>query len=108
MLVGLATLLTVIRHTRAEEEAGRRELLGATAVGRQAQFSATLLVAFGASLALGGLAAVGLVAYGLPAAGAAAFGLSWAAFGYLFAPAVAGAAQVTEGARATRASPSPS
>ena len=102
VLVGLATLLTVIRHTRAEEEAGRRELLGATAVGRQAQLFAALLVACGASLALGALAAVGLVAYGLPAAGSAAFGLSWAAFGCLFAAVAAVAAQVTEGARSAR------
>jgi ABC-2 type transport system permease protein len=30
LFVGLASLLTVVRHTRAEEETGRRELLGAT------------------------------------------------------------------------------
>jgi ABC-2 type transport system permease protein len=65
LLVGLASLLTVIRHTRAEEEAGRRELLGATVVGRQAPLFAALIVTFGANLALGALAAVGLVAYGL-------------------------------------------
>ena len=102
MLVGLATLLTVIRHTRAEEAAGRRELLGATVVGRQASLFAALVVAFGASLALGALAAVGLVIYGLPVAGSAAFGLSWAVFGGAFAAVAAMAAQVTEGARAAR------
>ena len=102
MLVGLATLLTVIRHTRAEEAAGRRELLGATVVGRQASLFAAILVAFGSSLILGALAAAGLVAYGLPAAGSVAFGLSWTAFGCAFAAVAAVAAQVTEGARAAR------
>jgi ABC-2 type transport system permease protein len=98
LLVGLATLLTVIRHTRAEEVAGRRELLGATVVGRQAP----LVVAFGASLALGALVSVGLVAYGLPTTGSVAFGLSWAMFGWVFAAIAAVTAQVTESARGAR------
>lgn len=102
LLVGLASLLTVVRHTRAEEEAGRRELLGATATGRQAPLFAALLVAFGASLLLGALVAGGLLAYGLPAEGSVAFGLSWAAFGCAFAAVGAVAAQATEGARAAR------
>jgi ABC-2 type transport system permease protein len=102
LLVGLASLLTVIRHTRAEEEAGRRELLGATVVGRQAPLFAALIVTFGANLALGALAAVGLVAYGLSFSGSVAFGLSWAMFGCAFAAIAAVTAQVTEGARAAR------
>ncbi|MDQ3793874.1 MAG: ABC transporter permease, partial [Actinomycetota bacterium] len=84
------------------EEAGRRELLGATVVGRQAPLFAALIVVFGANLTLGALAAVGLVAYGLPAAGSVAFGLSWAVFGWVFAAVAAVAAQATEGARAAR------
>ena len=102
LFVGLASLLTVIRHTRAEEEAGRRELLGATAVGRQAPLLAALLVTFGADLAVGAIAAATLVAYGLPAAGSVAFGLSWAVFGWAFAAVAAAVAQATEGARAAR------
>jgi ABC-2 type transport system permease protein len=102
LFVGLASLLTVIRHTRAEEEAGRRELLGATALGRQAPLFAALLVTFGANLALGAIAAISLVAYGLPVAGSVAFGLSWAAFGWAFAAVAAAVAQATEGARTAR------
>jgi len=102
LFVGLASLLTVIRHTRAEEEAGRRELLGATVAGRQAPLFAALLVTFVADLALGAIAAGSLVAYGLPAAGSVAFGLSWAAFGWAFAAVAAAVAQATEGARAAR------
>lgn len=102
LLVGLASLLTVVRHTRAEEEAGRRELVGATVVGRQAPLFAALVVAFGTDLALGALVAGGLVGYGLPVAGSVALGLAWAAFGWTFAAIAAVTAQVTEGARATR------
>jgi ABC-2 type transport system permease protein len=102
LLVGLATLLTVIRHTRAEEVAGRRELLGATVVGRQAPLFAALVVAFGASLVLGAIVSAGLVAYGLTTTGSVAFGLSWAMFGWAFAAVAAVAAQVTEGARVAR------
>ena len=36
-LIGVAVILTVIRHTRAEEESGRIELLDSTAVGRYAK-----------------------------------------------------------------------
>ncbi len=102
LLVGLASLFTVIRHTRVEEAAGRRELLGATVVGRQAPLFAALLVTFGANLALGALVSATLVAYGLPAAGSVAFGVSWILFGWTFAAVAAVAAQVTEGARAAR------
>ena len=102
LFVGLASLLTVIRHTRAEEEAGRRELLGATALGRQAPLLAALFVMFGAGLSLGAIATVSLVAYGLPVAGSVAFGLSWAAFGWTFAAVAAAVAQAIEGARVAR------
>jgi polyether ionophore transport system permease protein len=102
LFVGLASLLTVIRHTRAEEEAGRRELLGATVVGRQVPLIAALLVTLGADLLIGVIAAVTLVAYGLSAWGSVAFGLSWAVFGWAFAAVAAAVAQATEGARAAR------
>lgn len=102
LLVGLASLLTVVRHTRAEEEAGRRELLGATVVGRQASLFAALVVVLGANAVLGILVTGGLIAYGLPATGSVAFGLSWAVFGWTFAAVAAMTAQVTEGARAAR------
>lgn len=102
LFVGLASLLTIVRHTRAEEEAGRRELLGATVVGRQAPLFASLLVTLGADLILGAIAAASLMAYGLPVAGSVAFGLSWTVFGWAFAAVAATIAQITEGARVAR------
>ena len=55
VLVGVALMaaLTVVRHTRADEEAGRTELLASTVVGRHADTAAALLVASGASVLVG-------------------------------------------------------
>jgi len=43
--IGVAVILTVIRHTRAEEESGRSELVDSTVVGRYAELTAAVLVA---------------------------------------------------------------
>ncbi|WP_320067389.1 ABC transporter permease [Micromonospora sp. RTGN7] len=102
LIVGLISLLVVVRHTRAEEEAGRRELLGATVLGRYAGLAAALLVTYAADLLLGLLVAGGLVAAGLPAAGSLAFGLSVALAGGVFATVGALAAQLTESAGGAR------
>src|SRR5947209_14439565 len=53
LLIGVAVILTVIRHTRADEETGRAELLDSTVVGRYASLTAALLMSFGASLLTG-------------------------------------------------------
>ncbi|MEV4844131.1 ABC transporter permease [Micromonospora matsumotoense] len=102
LIVGLAALLTVIRHTRTEEEAGRRELLGATVLGRYAGLTAALLVTYAASLVLGLLTAAGLAAAGLPAAGSLAYGLSVALVGVVFATVGGSAAQLTQTAGGSR------
>ena len=102
IIVGLIALLTVIRHTRTEEEAGRRELLGATVVGRHAALAAALVVTLGATLVLALAAGLTLTGAGLPAAGAFALTLGWAFAGSVFAAVAAVAAQLTEGAGAAR------
>jgi ABC-2 type transport system permease protein len=102
ILLGGAALLTVIRHTRTEEEAGRRELVGATAAGRFAPLTATLTVACVGCLLSGLLATVTLLGTGLPAAGSVALGLSAVAAGCLFAAAAAVAAQIAQRAGAAR------
>jgi ABC-2 type transport system permease protein len=100
LLVGLMSLLTVVRHTRTEEEAGRLELLRATVIGRHAPLTAALLVTGLANLAIAVLAALGLMATGLPAAGSVAFGLATGLHGMLFAAVAAATAQLTRSARA--------
>ena len=54
-LIAVATILTVIRHTRVEEETGRAELVGATSIGRFAGLTGALALTGGAAL-LAGLA----------------------------------------------------
>ncbi|QKW34296.1 ABC transporter permease [Actinomadura sp. NAK00032] len=102
VVIGLISALTVVRHTRTEEEAGRRELLGATVTGRGAGLAAALLVAMAANLVLGGLLAAGLTAQGLPAAGSLAFGAQMAAAGCVFAAVAGVTAQLSESAGAAR------
>lgn len=99
-LLALLSLLTVVRHTRAEEEAGRLELLGATVVGRYAALSAAVLVAAGTGLLAGPVVALGLVAGGVPAAGTLSFGLTLSAAALCFTAVAAVAAQLTESSRA--------
>ncbi|MFC9975803.1 ABC transporter permease [Spirillospora sp. NPDC127200] len=102
VIVALICAFTVVRHTRTEEEGGRRELLGATVLGRGAALAAALLVTALACLAVAVLLAAGMMSQGLPAAGSLAFGLQFAATGVLFAAVAGIAAQLTETAAAAR------
>jgi ABC-2 type transport system permease protein len=102
VIVGLISLLTVIRHTRVEEETGRRELLGATVVGRHAGLAAALAATFGANLVLAMLVAVSMISQHLPAAGSLAFGVELAAAGWIFATVGGVAAQLTDSAGGAR------
>jgi ABC-2 type transport system permease protein len=52
-LMSILMVMLVVRHTRAEEETGRLELLGATVVGRYAPLTAALLTSGGTALVLG-------------------------------------------------------
>jgi ABC-2 type transport system permease protein len=98
----LLGIFTMIRHTRADEEAGRLELVGATVVGRYAALLASLAVAFGVCLLIGLLVAIVQVLFGLPAAGSLALGAAIGLGGWLFAAVAAVAAQLTENARTAR------
>jgi len=100
VLLAMMGFLTVNRHTRAEEEAGRLELIGSGSVGRFAPLAAALSTAFGASLIVGALVCLGLVSLGEPAMGSIALGLAFAGAGCMFAAVAATTAQLTAGARA--------
>lgn len=102
VIMGLIGVLFVIRHTRVEEEAGRRELLGATVVGRHAPVAAALATMTGASLIVGALVTLGMLSQDPQAGGAVAMGLAWAGAGVLFGAVGAVAAQLSEGAGAAR------
>jgi ABC-2 type transport system permease protein len=99
-MVGVLMIILVVRHTRAEEEAGRLELVGATVVGRAAPLAAGSLLAAIASAGIAVLTAAGLAMAGLPLAGSVAFGAAWGATGLLFAAVGGIAAQLSVSARA--------
>jgi ABC-2 type transport system permease protein len=99
ILAAMMSILTVVRHTRAEEETGRLELVRAGVVGRYAPLTAALLVAGLANLAIAALVTLGLVGAGLPVAGSVALGLAIGLAGLMFAAVAAAAAQLTESAR---------
>jgi len=100
--IGLMSLLTVLRHTRAEEETGRLELLRSGVVGRHAPLSAALLVTIGANVVLAVIVVGGLIAEKVPVAGAMALGLGFLGCGTLFAGVGAVTAQISENARPAR------
>jgi ABC-2 type transport system permease protein len=70
----LLTIFIVVRHTRGDEEAGRLEMVGSAAVGRQAPLSAALLAAAAANLAIALLTCLWLLVLKLPFASSAALG----------------------------------
>jgi ABC-2 type transport system permease protein len=102
VLIGLAALLTVIRHTRADEEAGRTELIGAAVVGRQAQLAAALIVTAAASLLLGLVTFAAMAGQSGSVVGSLAFGAEFAAGGWIFAAVAAITVQLTGSARTAR------
>ena len=99
VLTGLMAIFTVTRHTRAEEDSGRAELLASAAVGRNALLSAGIAVAAGASVLIGAVQALALLAADLPVDGAVALGLATAATGLVFTAVAAVACQFAEYSR---------
>ena len=98
----LLTIFIVVRHTRADEEAGRLELVGSAAVGRQAPLIAALLAAVIANVAIALLTCLWLTALKLGLAGSAALALSIGGCGLVFAGVAAVGAQLATTARGAR------
>jgi len=98
----LMTVFVVVRHTRTDEEAGRLELVGSAAVGRQAALVAGLATAAAASVAVSVLLCLALPFVHLPAAGSAVLALGIGCCGLAFTGIAAVAAQLTYSARAAR------
>jgi len=102
VLIAVAVILTVVRHTRAEEESGRTELVDSTAIGRYASLTAALLLAGGGAITTGVIGTVGLLPVDVPAGGSVAFGLALAATGLVFTAVAAVTAQLSPSARFAR------
>lgn len=74
LLAGLMSTFLAVRHSRAEEESGRAELIGSTPAGRLLPTVATVVHGVIAGVALGLVTALGFLVAGLPAGGSFAAG----------------------------------
>ncbi len=102
LLIAVAVILTVVRHTRADEETGRAELVESTAVGRYASLSAALVFSAGASVLTGLIGFAGLLTVDVPASGSLAFCLALTCSGLVFTGVAAVTAQLSPSARFAR------
>lgn len=101
LLSALMSILLVVRHTRAEEQSGRAELIRANVVGRYAGPVAALVVALVANLTVALAVFVALVAVGgFAIEGSALLAAAVAAVGLAFAGIAAIAAQLSQHSRA--------
>ncbi len=102
VIVALMSIFLVVRHTRAEEQAGRTELLRSAVVGRYASTAAVLIVVGAANVLIGLLLALGLPATltELSMSGSLLFGAGIASVGLVFTGGAALTAQLTEQSRA--------
>ncbi len=100
VVAGLMSMFLVGRHTRAEEESGRDELLRAGAVSRRTPMTAALVVVAVANLLVGIGVAASLVAYGLAVPGALVLGVGVTWTGLAFGAVALLAGQLTSSTRA--------
>lgn len=99
IFVSLASVLTVVRNTRAPEESGTSEMLGAAAIGRAAPLAAALAVTAAGSLAVGIVVSVGFLGIGASAGGSVLVGAQVASFGLLAAALTGLTGQIVQTAR---------
>lgn len=103
IVMGLAGLLFAIRHTRAEEDAGRRELMAGGALGRHAGTTAAAVVLAAVNVVVAVLVAAALaLGPGYASGGSLLFGLMVAAGGTMFAAGGLVAAQLAQSAALAR------
>ncbi|MFC7618857.1 ABC transporter permease [Microlunatus sp. GCM10028923] len=102
VVVAVLVLLLIMRHTRSEEAAGRRELVAATRVGRHAALAAAMIEYGAVSLLLGLGSTLALALAGLPVAGSLAYGLGLGLVGCTFAAIGGLVAQLTTEAGTAR------
>ncbi|WP_196073082.1 ABC transporter permease [Nakamurella alba] len=98
-VLALMAVFTVVRRTRGDEEAGRTELLAATAVGRSAQLASAVLVAAAAAVAVGLLGLLGALSTGSAVTGSLLLVAALAGCSWVFAAVAALAAQLAGSAR---------
>ena len=84
VMVAFMSTFLAVRHSRAEEESGRADLIGATAAGRIMPLWATALHGSAASILVGVAVAAAFVVTGFDSTGAVVCGAALAATGIAF------------------------
>jgi ABC-2 type transport system permease protein len=102
VVLALAVILTVVRHGRADEELGRRELLESTPIGRLAHPCAAVSMGVIAATGTGMVEALTLIAVKAPITGSLLAGSAWALTGIAFAMIAALVGELTQSARGAR------
>lgn len=95
----LMVMFLVVRHTRAEEESGRAELLRSTVLGRHAATLAALLYGVAAATLIGVVTTGSMLAAGLDGLGSVTYGVGLALLGLCYAAVSLVAAQLSTSAR---------
>lgn len=95
----LMVMFLVVRHTRAEEESGRAELLRSTVLGRHSATLAALLYAVAAALVIGSVTTASMLAADLEALGSVTYGVGLTLLGLCYAAVSLVAAQLATSAR---------
>ena len=95
----LMVMFLVVRHTRAEEESGRAELLRSGVVGRHAATLTGLLYGVCAALLIGLVTTVSMLAAGLDGLGSTTYGVGLTLLGLCYVGVSLVAAQLSTSAR---------
>ncbi|GAA4753911.1 exporter of polyketide antibiotics [Modestobacter marinus] len=95
VLTVLMAMFTTTRHTRADEEAGRTELVRSAQVGRHAPLVAATVLAALACAGMGVAIAAGAALTGLPVQGSVLLGSATASVGLVFTGVTAVCVQLT-------------
>ncbi|WP_300344068.1 hypothetical protein [Nesterenkonia sp.] len=99
ILIALMSVFTLVRHTRAEEQTGRAELVRANVVGRHATLTAALLLVAAANAATAVLVCLAALVGGFDPAGTVLVAAAGAGVGLFFSGAAAITAQLSESSR---------
>jgi len=95
----LMVMFLVVRHTRAEEESGRAELVRSAVLGRHAAPLAGLGYGAAAAAVIGLVTTGSMLAAGLDGVGSAAYGVGLTLLGFCYASLTLVAAQLAASAR---------
>ncbi len=95
----LMVVFLVVRHTRAEEESGRAELVRSAVVGRHAATLAGLVYGAAAAVLIGSVTTVSMLAVGLDGVGSVTYGVGLTLLGLCYAAISLVAAQLSVSAR---------